>query len=42
MRATHFSDIQKVLRMSRDGAGYRQIAYDLGMSKTTVASVIGK
>jgi transposase len=40
MRATHFNDIKSVLRMSEAGIGYRQIGEALGMSKTTITSIM--
>ena len=42
MRMTHFNDIMYILRASEAGKSYRQIAGDLGISKTTVTFVINK
>ena len=42
MRKTHFSDIRSILRMNESGKGYRQIADDLNISKTTVAFIMSK
>ena len=42
MKTSNFSDIQNILRMNEKGKGYREIAYDLNISKTTVAFVVNK
>jgi transposase len=42
MRTTHFDAIRDVLRLSENGRGYRDIAFALNMSKTTVVAIINK